>query len=154
MIKTVAAALLVSFVPVASPQPVIAVNTPAPAAERSLIAWEPSEVKCRQGVVTPEFLERPLATLGWNTAAQTKPGAYIFDIDPSGRTTSIRKFVKDVRANGSDDIAPSLAATRFAAGSGHSNCAIVYRQRQTGLSATPVADLTAYSVNAISGPLP
>ena len=39
MIKTVATALIVSFVPVASTQPIIAVSTPTPVAERSMIAW-------------------------------------------------------------------------------------------------------------------
>lgn len=154
MIKTVAAALIVSFVPVASTQPIIAVSTPAPVAERSLIAWEPGEVRCGATVVSPAFLERPMATLAWVSQPQAGPVTYRFVIEPDGRTSNIRKAAKDARAMGGDDIAPSLAASRFAAGKGHFDCTIAYAPRQTGLDSAPLADLAAYSVNAISGPLP
>lgn len=154
MIKTVVGALLVSFASVASPPPVIAVNTPPVATGRTFIAWLPGEVRCDRSIVVPEFLERPLAVLGWNNTAQTGSVTYIFDIDSSGRTTSIRKLAKDVRAIGSDDIAPALAASRFAADQARRNCTIAFTPRQSSLDATSVADLTAYSVNAISGPLP
>lgn len=154
MIKIVAATLVLSFVPVASPPPEIAVNTPTPVAERSMIAWEPGEVHCGGAIVSPAFLERPMATLSWVSQPQASPVTYSFVIEPDGRATNIRKPAKDARAMGADDIAPSLAASRFAAGTGHFDCSIAYAPRQTSLGATPVAELSAYSVNAISGPLP
>jgi TonB family protein len=154
MIKTVVAALLLPFATVSATPPVIAVNTPQPVSERSLIAWDPGEIRCEGAIVTPAFLERPMASLSWVGPAQAAALTYAFDIDPSGRTMNIRKAAADARAIGADDIAPSLAASRFAAGKGHSDCTMAYTQRQTSLAAAPLADLTAYSVNAISGPLP
>ncbi len=154
MLKTFVAALLVPFTFASATPPVVALKTPPVATERFVIAWLPGEVRCDRAIVTPEYLERPMATLGWNNTVQPGSVSYMFDIDSSGRTTSIRRITKDVRAIGSDDIAPSLAATRFAAGSGQTNCTILYVPRQSSIDTTAVADLMAYSVNAISGPLP
>jgi TonB family protein len=155
MINVVHAALLlpIAFV-LATPPPPIAVSTPAGRPDRALIAWLPGEVRCGGAIVSPEFLERPLSSLTWASQPRGNAMAYTFDIDSDGRTMAIRKVGKEMRGVGSDDIAPSLAASRFAPGSGHANCTINYVPRQTSLDATPVADLTAYSVNAISGPLP
>lgn len=159
MVNVSLAALLapIAFVPIAfalATPPPIAVSTPAGKSDRALIAWLPGEVRCGGAIVSPAFLERPLSSLTWGSQLQGNAIAYTFDIAPVGRTTGIRRVGNPVRANGSEDIAPSLAATRFAPGSGNSNCTINYAPRQTNLDATPVADLTAYSVNAISGPLP
>lgn len=152
MIEKLIAALLA---PLALSVPAPPVITPGPVtAQRSLIAWLPGEVRCSGAIITPEFFERPLSSLTWASQPQTGSVAYTFDIDSSGRTVAIRRLENTVRAYGSEDIAPSLAATRFAAGSGHSNCTIAYIPRQTSLDTTPIADLTAYSVNAIAGPLP
>ncbi|MDM7956726.1 energy transducer TonB [Blastomonas sp.] len=150
MIETLFAMLLLP-VPVYTP-PVISVGSGK--AERTLVTWLPGEVRCGGAIVVPAFLERPLSSLSWASQSPASAVTYTFDIDPSGRTMGIRKVGKDARATGSDDIAPSLAATRFAGGSGQSSCTIVYVPRQTGLDAAPVADLAAYSVNAIAGPLP
>ena len=131
---------------------------PAPPAppntERALLAWVPGEVRCAGTVVRPRSLERPLATLSWASQVAGNAVTYTFAIDPSGRTMAIRRVPKDARANGSEDIAPSLAASRFAAGQPRSDCAISYAPEQMSLNGAPVADLIAYSVNAISGPLP
>lgn len=132
--------------------------TPAPPAppnaERALLSWGPSEVRCAGAVVRPEFLERPLANLIWRSQVSGTAVAYTFAIDSSGRTMGIRRVAREARASGTDDIAPSLAASRFAAGHERSNCTISYVPEQTSLDTTPVGDLIAYSVNAISGPLP
>ncbi|MFN3819554.1 energy transducer TonB [Blastomonas sp.] len=154
MVNTVSAALLLPIAFVLATPPPIAVSTPAGRPDRALIAWLPGEVRCSGAVVSPDFLERPLASLTWASQPQGNAMAYTFDIDADGRTMAIRKVGAAMRGVGSEDIAPSLAATRFAPGSGHANCTINYVPRQTSLDATPVADLTAYSVNAISGPLP
>lgn len=154
MIRTFGTALLVPFAIISATPPAIAVNTPPPVSERSLIAWAPGEVRCGRVIVTPAFLERPMASLSWASPPQAGALTYAFDIDPSGRTTNIRKAAAQARAIGTDDIAPSLAASRFAAGKGHSGCTIAYIAHLTNLAVTPVEDLTAYSINAISGPLP
>lgn len=154
MIESFLALLLAPLAMAASSPPVIAVPGPSGTSDRALIAWLPGEVRCGGAIVVPEFLERPLSSLTWGYAGRSQSVAYTFDIDPSGRTMAIRKIAKDVRATGSEDIAPSLAAARFAAGSGHTDCTIAYVPRQTSLDATPINDLIAYSVSAIAGPLP
>lgn len=159
MVNVLFAALLVpiAFVPTAlalATPPPIAVSTPAGRPDRALIAWLPGEVRCSGAIVSPVFLERPLSSLTWSSQLQGNAIAYTFEIAADGRTMGIRKVGNQVRGAGSEDIAPSLAATRFAPGIEYSNCTISYVPRQTSLDATPIADITAYSVNAIAGPLP
>lgn len=134
--------------------PPIAMSTDARKPERTLLAWLPGEVRCGGAIIAPEFLERPLSTLSWPQNSNFGALSYSFDIDTSGRTTGIRGIANNPRAPGAEDIAPSLAATRFPAGSAHSGCTITYIPRQTSLGETPVSDLIAYSIHRMSGRLP
>jgi TonB family protein len=135
------------------PPPIPAPPAP-PNTERALLDWDPGEVRCGGSIERPEFLARPLASLAWGVQVTGDAVTYAFAIDSSGRTMGIRRVAKDARIAGADDIAPSLAASRFSAGEARSDCTITYAPGRTSLSATPVEDLIAYSVNAISGPLP
>lgn len=152
MLKILVAALLVpATAPILTPP---AVSTGLAPPERNLMSWQPGEIRCGGAPVTPVSLVRPLTSLTWESQNRVMSLTYAFAIDPDGRTTGIRKVEKYARADGSEDIAPSLAASRFAVGSGHPDCTIVYTPRQMSLKEAPVEDLTAYSVNAISGRLP
>lgn len=122
--------------------------------ERALLVWLPGEVRCGGTVVTAERFERPLPSLSWGRAVEPGSHTYAFAIDQTGRTTGIRKLGNNPRNTGADDIAPSLAASRFGPGHAHSDCTITYVARQDNLRAAPIADLIAYSGNPISGALP
>lgn len=122
--------------------------------QRSLVTWTPGEIRCRGTRLVPQLLERPLATLAWGNDPAAAPITYAFDIDSSGRTLNIRRTGKEGRGYGSGEIAPALAASRFAAGAGFTDCSVAYTASQTSVDSAPIAVLTAYSVNAIAGPLP
>ncbi len=154
MMNSILAILSVPLgVMVSSPAPIMTITRPAKP-EQIMTAWLPGEVRCGGAVIAPDFLERPLSSLTWRTSPAVGSLSYAFDIGPSGRTVGIRQIAKDARVRGSEDVAPSLAATRFSPGSPHSDCTIVYVPRQTALAETPVSDLMAYSVNRKSGKLP
>jgi len=124
-----------------------------PPAERRVLAWIPGEVRCGGEVVAPTAWRRPALALGWSTTSRGT-ATYRFRIDAEGRPLSItgadnRTYVAD-----GGDIAPSLAATRFAAGAERTGCVVTYGTRVTGFADTPVPDLVSYSLNPISGSLP
>ena len=119
-----------------------------------MLAWLPGEVRCGGTVVAAMPMRRPLNSLAWKTNAELSPLTYGFDIDSTGRTIGIRRIESEGRTSGSEDIAPSLAATRFAPGAAYSNCTITYVPRQTGMNETPITDLMSYTMTPLSGALP
>ena len=133
-----------------APAPIISTDA---AAQRVLIAWLPGEVRCGGAIVTATPMRRPLTNLLWAPNPSLKPVSYGFDIDATGRTGSIHRVTNDYVV-AADDLAPSLAATTFAAGAARVGCSITYVPRQTGLGEAPVADLVSYSMTPLSGALP
>lgn len=145
-------AMSTPLVLMASSPPTIAVSVEP--SERAMLAWLPGEVRCAGTVVIAERFERPLPSLSWGRATDLGSITYTFEIDKSGRTLGIRKLGNDARNRGAEDIAPSLAASRFLPGRAHSDCTMTYVARQENLRAAPISDLIAYSVNPVSGPMP
>jgi TonB family protein len=131
---------------------------PASTGTRSLLTWTPGDVRCDQGVATGQALRRPLAHMYWgplpspNSAPRPElnPGVLRFDIDDTGRPLSIRRD----GVSYAPDLAPALAASRFAAGGKRTGCTITYTPRVTPLDQAPVADLIAYTLSPESGRLP
>ncbi len=133
-----------------------------PARTRSLLTWTPGDVRCDQGDATGHALRRPLAQLYWappppsapgsSPGPVPRPGVLRFDIDDTGRPLSIRG--EGQPAPYAPDLAPALAASRFAAGGKRTGCTITYTPRVTPLDQAPVADLIAYTLSPESGPLP
>lgn len=129
-------------------------TAPSAPVARTLIAWMPGEVRCDGGAVSATALRRPWTTLGWGASpAPSTELRYRFRIDAAGRPLSIRRD-GDTAAWGSEDIAPSLAASSFAAGEPRMDCTIGYALRQTPLQEAPVGDLISYSLTPLSGRLP
>ncbi|MFN3518298.1 MAG: energy transducer TonB [Sphingomonas sp.] len=145
------------FVPRQGPGPGH-IPPPAPTAQRSLVSWTPGDVRCDQGVATGQALRRPLAHMYWGPPSspssapgpELRPGVLRFDIDDTGRPLSIRRD----GVSYAPDLAPALAASRFAAGGKRTGCTITYTPRVTPLDQAPVADLIAYTLSPESGPLP
>jgi TonB family protein len=137
---------------------------PAPTAQRSLLSWTPDDVRCDQGVATGQVLRRPLAQMYWGPLPSRasssssapgpalRPGVLRFDIDDTGRPLSVRH--EGQPAPYAPDLAPALAASRFAAGGKRTGCTITYTPRVTPLDQAPVADLIAYTLSPESGRLP
>ena len=115
----------------------------------------PGEVRCGGVVVAAMPMRRPWTSLYWSspTADAPKPLAFTFRIAADGRVMSIaREGV--VYTPFSEDVAPSLAATRFAPGAERTGCRVSYTASRTPLAAAPVEDLISYSLNPTSGALP
>lgn len=131
----------------AQPAPPLVANA------RAMLAWMPGEVRCAGAVVLATPMRRPWTSLGW-AGTTSKPLTYRFAVTASGRTTGISRQGGKEYMPFSDDVAPSLAATRFAVGAAHESCVITYVPRLTSLAETPVADLISYTITPLSGALP
>lgn len=146
----VAAALAFLVVAAAPAIPPVPVSTSA--AERGLAIWMPGEVRCDGGTaVAGNPIRRPLVSIGWRGANNRQTVTLHFDIDGSGRPVSITR--EDQRFVPNDDIAPSLAASRFPA-MARSACSVTYTPRIEPFATAPIADLVSYSVSPLSGRLP
>ncbi|MDP1027977.1 TonB family protein [Sphingomonas sp. KR1UV-12] len=152
MIRSLVAALTLIAVPAAAIPP--APPTTTNPADRPLIAWLPGPVRCAGEVANPVTMRRPLTALGWNgMTAAPAPVVVRFAIDAAGRPVSIAR-AEQISAVMAQDIEPSLAASRFAAGAPRQGCEVRYTLRITPMDATPVEDLASYTVAPDSGPLP
>lgn len=145
----VAAALAFLVLAAAPPVPPAPVSTVP--AERGLAAWMPGDVRCDGGTAVGKPIRRPLVTIGWRGSNSPQSVILHFDIDGSGRPISITR--ENSRYVPNDDIAPSLAASRFPA-KARSACSVTYTARIEPFSTAPVADLVSYSVTPLSGRLP
>ncbi|MFV0625063.1 energy transducer TonB [Sphingomonas sp. ac-8] len=141
----------------AVPFPLAEMQTPTElgaAPVRHLLTWMPEEVRCEGTSVKAAAMLRPLTALQWGSRDQEIARLrYRFRIDESGRPLSIRRHSAGV-APGSEDVAPSLAASRFAAGAPRADCTIAYAPRLTLPADSPVGDLISYSLTPLSGKLP
>lgn len=149
---TLLTASLAATVP--PPPPPVSTEVRAGSPAQAILTWRPGEVRCDGAMVTPAFLEPPLPTLGWGGSPDTTSLTFAFDIAADGRTVGIRQSGPGARTRGAEDIAPSLAAARFAPGGRRAGCTITYVARQASLAEAPLEDLFAYSNNPLSGPLP
>ena len=136
--------------PVPSPLPVAPVI--ATGDQRVMIGWEPTILRCGGRPVVAAPVRRPWNNLIW-PGYKGVPVSFAFAIDATGRTIGIRRL-RDDAPGSADDLAPTLAATRFPAGAPRQDCTIVYTPRVTSIAETPVADLISYTMTPDSGPLP
>lgn len=134
-----------------SPAPATTVVVPSSA--RLLLSWTPGEVRCDGMTIGASSVRRPWNQLVSRNIDRVKPATYRFGIDASGRPLSIVRDGEDFTPF-AQDIAPALAASRFAPGADRKNCSITYSPNRQALSATPIEDLVSYSITPTSGPLP
>ena len=134
--------------------PPVSTDTTRTSRERELLVWVPGAVRCAGDTVIAQPMQQPLTALSWAGSSTLSSLSYEFAIDAAGRTTDIRAVTGGQAAPYSDDIAPSLAATRFAIGSPRSRCSVIYMLRRTPLAEAPLSDLVAYTIIPRSGPLP
>jgi TonB family protein len=119
-----------------------------------LLAWMPGDVRCGGAPVPATSVRRPWTAIGWGNAKP--PGAplvYRFRIDADGRALSIRR-ASGGYPPGAEDVAPSVAVSRFPAGEPRTDCTIAYSLRAIAPQDAPVEDLISYSLTPLSGKLP
>ncbi|MET4897501.1 TonB family protein [Sphingomonadaceae bacterium jetA1] len=145
-------ALLATLTPL-SPTPPVAATVPPPPGGRWLIGWTPGEVRCEGAAVTAQAIRRPWNYLGWGPT-NTRSGLTLrFAIDSEGRAISITRQDTTYAAF-SDDVAPALAASRFAAGAPHQDCTVTYAIRESALTEADPVELMSYTMHPLSGVLP
>ena len=132
-----------------------AITTPAPQMpppppyrppQRLFVGWSMGDVYCGQaGVPVAHRVEPSLVQSYGDPAADPATVTLSFRIDAAGRPLGIRRDAAAYVAD-SSDIAPSLAATRFAAGVARDECRIVYTARRSPLAEASLADVRAFAI--------
>lgn len=129
---------------------------PPPPGDRPLMLWTAGEMRCAGQPVTPTLLRRPSIQLGWSMT-QPRPTTTLrlrFAVNDEGRATGIAREGTGYSGFDDGDVAPALAASRFAAGKPQAECSVVYTPRLMPMAEATVEDLVSYSIDAQSGPLP
>jgi len=120
---------------------------------QSLVTWEPGEVRCGERLVDGARLLRPMSDVR-PVSQDTRLAVNVrFTIDGDGRPRSIAPLGQTAFAGGAD-IAPSLAASRFPAGSPEETCILSYSARISPLAEAPIEDLIRYTAQPGSPRLP
>lgn len=142
--------LLAMTMDISMPPPRFAADGGPPT--RMLLSWMPGEAQCDGRQVTHVMLRRPLGELSFGPAKKKPSISYAFEIDAAGRPLSI---VRDNEGSTgfSGDVAPALAASRFAAGA-RKNCRIAYSGEVRALGEAALEDLASYTMTPTSRPLP
>lgn len=136
--------------PALAPIPLLSFAGPAFAQtampEQSLIRFERVALTCNGAAVRPLLDVRPLSTVAFaSNGPELTRQSFRFRIDQSGRTLSIAKT--DSKAwllVDSSDLAPAIAATRFATGTPRTACEVTFQPVATPISQSNPADLAFY----------
>ncbi len=142
-------ALALLLATVATP---LAPVVPNPQQQQQLLRWQVASVRCGDRAVTPIAAPRPLSGLAWGTIDPT-PVTFRFRIDATGRALSIAQAPTRYVPAG-DDLAPALAAARFAPGEALGDCTITFRAQAVPFADADPVELMAYTLDPISGRLP
>lgn len=125
---------------------------PGAGTERVLFGWMPDAAQCDGTPVGHLVVRRPWGSLSYGLPKTPPSLTYAFEIDATGRPLSITREGEGFVSFGGD-VAPALAASRFAPGV-RKNCRITYTADAKTLTAAAVADLVSYTITPTSGPLP
>ncbi|WP_374408271.1 energy transducer TonB [Pelagerythrobacter sp.] len=136
-----------------TPPPPIVASPVAGENQRLLLTWRAGEARCNDGVAQPEALRRPLNRLVLEGGLKPEAVTYGFEIDSRGRTRSIAK-IGEGNDRMVDDVAPALAASRFALGRARAGCIVTFTPETASLSAAPVPELVSYTMNPGAQRLP
>ncbi len=133
-------ALTVSVPPVSAPPPPMLAPVTRPDAQ--LVAWSAEDISCGQQSVTAQILAAVQPTIGRIYGPGPQPVTLSFAIDASGRPHAIQ----DNDALFTRDLAPALAASRFAAGAARSGCTIRFAPARYSMKDAPFDLLVASSI--------
>lgn len=126
---------------------------PAPPNGQRLVQWTVGPVRCGGTVVDPVRLVRPRPELRYGETTAKTTGLR-FRIDANGRPLSIKVTNEPGDFPRSDDLAPALAASRFAAGADRTDCMVDYTSELVSFDVADPRDLMLYTLDQSSGRLP
>ncbi|MGU3316584.1 energy transducer TonB [Sphingomonas sp. M6A6_1c] len=123
---------------------------PLPPGGQSLISWVMSPALCRganDGVAAERIVRPPdpQRSLGWLSAAASRPVTLDFRIDATGRPLSITRTTPGY-VPFAEDVVPAFAASRFTPGRERRRCTVTFSARGEPVADAPVADLIAYTL--------
>lgn len=121
------------------PPPVVVSSAPPLGA---LVTWRLGDVRCGGEVVAPVRAELPLAAPGWAGSGDSTT-ILRFRIDADGRAVGIGA---SPGFGAERDLAPALAATRFAAGLPRDECRAGYVATRTPIAEAPIDALMRYTI--------
>lgn len=140
--------------PQAVPPPIIPMpSVPrAPVPGQWLLHWTMSPVLCRDGGGQPPVMaSEPRRAVIYYNGGSRPSVTFDFRIDESGRPLSIVRrgnaYVQD-----GEDIAPALAATRFAAGGARKGCVVTFTPDLATIAGAPLHDVMATFMTPRSTP--
>lgn len=121
----------------------------APMERQALIVWQAGEAQCGNAPVRAVRPPNPLPGMGWSRAGADKPIRFTFRLDASGRPLGIKAEPEALLFEG-QDLAPSLAASRFAPGV-REGCTVSFQATRQPIDTVPVELAMAYTIFPTSG---
>lgn len=119
-------------------------------AGEALTTWKAGEARCGGEPVRAERLETPYASVDWMPPTVTASTSTLrFRIDADGRPIGI---VPSVTYGTFSDLAPALAASRFATGQARTDCVIDYTGTRTRIGDASLDALIGYTIFPLGRP--
>lgn len=111
-----------------------------------LVSFARLSLSCGGGAVVPVVESQPYEGIGWiPLKKEAAPISLEFRVDTDGQPVSIRRLpTPDFYVPGSEDLAPALAAWRFAPANPRERCTVTFRPRATPIAEAPHDRLARY----------
>ena len=143
-IHLLAVTAVAAQIPAPPAPPIAAAPTVAPM-QVQLIRWTMGEARCGGAPVAAVHRVTPMVAQTYGRPTMSTPDIAVrFRVDPTGRPLGITVDASGYRPE-SGDIAPSLAASRFAPGE-RQDCSIVYTAVRSPIGEAAIDDVRAFTV--------
>ncbi|UZK66764.1 energy transducer TonB [Sphingomonas sp. M1-B02] len=112
----------------------------------TLIQYARTSLRCGDDTVVPLLDVEPFVATGWGgPTASSQAVSLRFRIDATGRPLGIERLgAGGSYLSGAEDLAPALAALRFALGEARDNCVVRFAPRHIPIPSAPTALLARY----------
>lgn len=133
-----------------APAPIVTRSAPSASAARAgfSISWKASEITCDSGVTFgADAIPARIPSRATREPSTQPRVIYTFTLGPEGRALSIAPEGRGRRPRNGLDLAPALAAARFAPQPEPTACAVTFTQTAVPFTQAPLADLVALRVH-------
>lgn len=118
-----------------------------PPNSQALIVWRVETVHCADADLPEVAVSLPRPSFGWMQMGAPARATFDFTVTADGRPIDIRRAGAGYVPS-TDDLAPALAASGFAAGKPHRDCRVTYVATRTPIAMADVVDLIAATIDA------
>lgn len=130
----------------APPPPFVNVVQPSEPTERSLLVWQPGQIRCAEGGVASAGLLAPLPSPLIHAASDESSVTLTFNIDSDGRPYAIAGETGQAMRYTAGDLMPSLRASRLAVSGARRGCTVTYAPDVRSLADSPLETLARFGV--------